>query len=174
MGKVDLHIGQTEFGAFLLTISSARNVIIFLFLWTLFFAVHAQAQRVTNSMNVHVVSILPDGRILSPMNVPLGRFTTDGNIVDAQNRTRHGIDRDGNIRSAANVLLGRIRKDGRVYDARNRWLGTITGQLRLTDNRNVLRITAKAVRQDWLAVGGGDKSPLPEPPSSTRQHRERG
>jgi hypothetical protein len=112
----------------------------------------AFSQRVTDAKNVHVVSIHPDGRILSPMNVLLGRFTETDRLITGQNETLLRIDEEGKVWSVRNVLLGRIARDGRVYDSRNRLLGKISAEGRVIDSRNMLQCIGKGIRPAWLAV----------------------
>jgi len=52
------------------------------------------AQKITDAMNRHLLTVQSDGRILSPQNITLGHFKSDGRILDARNR-----------------LLGRISKE---------------------------------------------------------------
>jgi hypothetical protein len=110
------------------------------------------AQRVTDNRNMHIVSIFPDGRIVSPMNMQLGRITSEGKLISAANRFLLRLDSEGRVWSAANIQLGRIHRDGRVIDSRNRKLGRVGDNGRITDSANRLLAKADGVQLDWLAL----------------------
>ena len=96
------------------------------------------AQKIPDAMNRHVLTVQPDGRILSPQNVTLGHFKSDGRIIDARNRTLGRISKDGRYYSPSNKLLGRIDPDGKVWDAQNVRLGRVDEDGRVYDGQNRL------------------------------------
>ncbi|MCB2206236.1 DUF3659 domain-containing protein [bacterium] len=114
-------------------------------------AVPAQlpAQKITDAMNRHVLTVQSDGRILSPQNVTLGHFKPDGRIVDARNRLLGRISKEGRFYSPSNKLLGRIDPDGKVWDAQNVLLGRVEDG-RVYDKSNRLIAKGAGVKAKFL------------------------
>ena len=109
------------------------------------------AQKITDAMNRHVLTIQPDGRILSPRNVTLGHFKSDGRIIDARNRLIGRISDEGRFHSPSNKLLGCIDNDGKVWNAQNMLLGRVEKTGRVYDSRNRLLGRGNGVPEKYLA-----------------------
>jgi len=109
------------------------------------------AQKITDAMNRHVLTIQPDGRILSPRNVTLGHFKSDGRIIDARNRLLGRISSEGRFYSPSNKLLGRIDENGKVWNAQNILLGRVHASGRIYDHSNRLLGKGAGVPPERLA-----------------------
>jgi hypothetical protein len=108
------------------------------------------AQKITDAMNRHMMTVQSDGRLLSPQNVTLGHFKPDGRIIDARNRLLGRISKEGRFYDPSNKLLGRLDDDGKVWNAQNVLLGRVEGNGRVYDGQNRMVAEGKGVRSEAL------------------------